>query len=114
MSTNIHFMAVREVMVVKTGVITTQEIKFYTWQTPTQVTREIMESADRIQAYKDWVLREWNRDEEVPVYAEDDIFGDGEPVGKEIFNAGKEHIARFEEWLKICDKEGYTVVAEAW
>lgn len=114
MSTNIHFIATREIRVVKTGMITTQEIKFNEWQTPTRVTWEIMGSADRVQAYKDWILRECSRDEEFPVYAEDDIFGEGEPVGKEIYNAGKEHLAQFEEWLKMCDEEGYTVVAEAW
>jgi hypothetical protein len=46
MSTNIHFIATREVQVVKTGVITIQEIKFDEWQTPTSVTRQIMECAE--------------------------------------------------------------------
>ena len=114
MSTNIHFVAQREIQVVKTGKTSIQEIKFNEWQTPTRVTWEIMDSSDRIQAYKDWILRECSRDEEFPVYAEDDVFGEGEPVGKEIYNAGKEHLEQFEEWLKMCDEEGYTVVAEAW
>ena len=106
MSTNIHFFGEREVQVSKTGKITTQ--------TTTRVTWDIMESADKVQTYKDWVLRECSRDEEFPVYAEDDVFSEGDPIGVEIYNAGKEHLAKFEEWLKMCEEEGFEVRAEAW
>jgi hypothetical protein len=114
MSINIHFIATREVIVVKTGKTTIQEINFNTWQTPTKVTWEIMGSADAIQAYKDYVLCEYTQDEEILIYADDDIFGEGNPVGKNIYNSGKEHIAEFEDWLTICEEEGYTVVSAAW
>lgn len=114
MSTNIHFVATREVKVVKTNRVTTQEIKFNELQTPTRVTWEIKDSADPIQAYRDWVLRECSRDEEFPIYAENDVFGEDEPIGVEIYNAGKEHIEKFDEWLKMCAEEGYEVRAEAW
>ena len=114
MSTNIHFAADREVKVVKTGRVSVQTVYFDQFQTPTRVTHEIKASADPIQAYKDWVLRECSRDEEFPVYAEDDVFSEGDPVGVEIYNAGKEHIEKFEEWLKMCEEEGFEVRAEAW
>lgn len=114
MSTNIHFIAHREVKVIKTNRVSVQQIQFDELQTPTRVTHEIMASADRPQAYKDWVLRECSRDEEFPIYAEDDVFGEGDPVGVEIYNAGKEHIEKFEEWLKMCEEEGFEVRAEAW
>ena len=114
MSTNIHIVAQREIKVVKTGKTAVQEIHFPEWQTPTRITWEIMESADRIQAYKDWILRECSRDEEQLIYAEDDIWGEHEPIGKTIYNDGKDHIAQFEEWLAMCEEEGYTVVVEAW
>lgn len=114
MSTNIHFSASREIKVIKTGKIETQTIYFDEWQTPTRVTREIMESANPMQAYKDWILRECSRDEEILIYADDDIWNEHEPIGKEIYNDGKDHVARFEEWLAMCETEGYTVVAEAW
>lgn len=114
MSTNIHFIAHREVKVIKTNRVSTQEIQFDEFQTPTRVTYEIMASEDRAQAYKEWVLRECSRDEEFPIYAEDDVFGEGDPVGVEIYNAGKEHIEKFEEWLKMCEEEGFEVRAEAW
>lgn len=114
MSTNIHFIATREVKVVKTNRVTTQEIKFNELQTPTRVTYEIKDSADPVQAYKDWVLRECSRDEEFDVFADDDIYQEREPIGKEVYNAGKEHIEKFDEWLKMCAEEGYEVRAEAW
>lgn len=114
MSTNIHFIATREVKVVKTGKISKQEIQFTELQTPTRVTWDIMESVNQTQTYKDWVLRECSRDEEFPIYAEDDVFGQGDPIGVEIYNAGKEHIEKFDEWLKMCEQEGFEVRAEAW
>lgn len=114
MSTNIHFSATREIIVVKTGKRDTQQISFNEWQTPSEVTRQIMASPDREQAYKDWILRECSEDQEMYVFAEDDIFCERDPVGKEFFNPGKEHIAAFDEWLQMCEEEGYTVTAEAW
>lgn len=115
MSTNIHFIATREVQVIKTGKINTQEIKFNEWQTPSDVTRKIMASADPVQAYKDWILTECSIDVETDVFDEDDIiFQDRDPIGKEVFNAGKEHVAEFEQWLNMCSEEGFEVRAEAW
>lgn len=114
MSTNIHFIAHREVKVIKTNRVSTQQIQFDEFQTPTRVTHEIMASADRAQAYKEWVLRECSHDEVFDVFAEDDIWEEREPVGKTIYNAGKEHIEKFEEWLKMCEEEGFEVRAEAW
>ena len=118
MSTSIHWTAVREIRVVKTGKTSTQEIHFNGLQTPTRVTWEIMESeiiesADPTQTYKDWVLRECSVDEEFPVYAEDDVLCEN-PIGVEIYNAGKEHIEKFDAWLKMCEEEGFEVRPVAW
>ena len=113
MSINIHFHATREVQVIKTGKINTQEISFNVWQTTSDVTCKIMASADPIQAYKDWILSVSN-DRIVTIFSEADVFQDSEPIGKEIFNAGKEHIEKFNEWLKMCAEEGFDVRAEAW
>lgn len=114
MSINIHFIATRKVKVIKTKRVVTQEIKFNEWQTPSEVTGKIMASADPIQAYKDWILTDCSIDVETDVFAEDDIFQEREPIGKEVFNAGKEHIEKFDEWLKICAEEGFEVRAEPW
>lgn len=100
-------------MVVKTGKVSEQSIKFGAYQTPTTITFEIMKADDKVQAYKDWVLSV-SVDEEQAVYAEDDIFCDGEPVGTETYNYGREHIVELEEWIKNTIEEGYDIVFEAW
>lgn len=114
MSTNIHWEATREIQVIKTGRISKQTIQFNELQTPTRVTHEIMESKDPAQTYKDWVLRECSVDEEFPIHAEDDPFGEKDPIGVEIYNAGKEHIEKFDAWLKMCEEEGFEVRPVAW
>lgn len=117
MSTNIHFYATRKITFRKkngkrSGAI--QQISFErVWQTPTRVTLEIMKG-DPIQGYKDWILNECSSDQMINVFADDDIFCENVPIGKEVYNPGKEHLAAFEEWLAMCDEEGYTVRAEAW
>lgn len=116
MSTNIHIYAERDIFVLKTKRNDVQTIKFDSvWQTPTIDTRKIMDSPDRIQAYKDWVMsRSCSVDHEEPVYADDDYFQEKEPVGVEIINEGKDHIHDFEEWLQMCSEDGYNVYFDAW
>lgn len=117
MSTNIHFFATRKITFKKkngrrSGAI--QQINFErVWQTPTRVTLEIM-LGDPIEGYKNWIRTECSNDQEIDLFADDDIFCENGPIGKEVYNPGKEHLAAFEEWLAMCDEEGYTVRAEAW
>lgn len=113
MSTNIHITATREVIVVKTGKRDYQTTYFEAWQTPTATTYAIMASPDRVQAYKDWALS-MSEDREEDVYAEDDIFEEGEPVGKVVVNYGKDHIAGLDDWIKNVEEAGYTIEFEAW
>jgi hypothetical protein len=114
MSTNIHFVATREIQVVKTGQIENQEDQYrYVWQTPTDVTRHIMAQADAIQAYRDWILSV-NEDYEVDVYAEDDFFREKEPVGTETQNDGVYHLKEFDAWVESRREQGYEITAEAW
>ena len=113
MSTNIHISAEREVQVIKTGKISKQKIYFSEWQTPTDVTYKIMAAEDKVQAYKDWVLS-ISEDVEQPVYADDDIFQEDEPIGTETYNSGKEHVVELDAWLKDALEEGYDIEFEAW
>lgn len=85
---------------------------FDAWQTPTQVTYEIVRSADPKQAYVDWILQERSRDAEIPEYAEDDIFYEGEPVGVIVYNEGKEHAAKFMSWCNDVEEQGFQVEFE--
>jgi hypothetical protein len=89
-----------------------QTVKFDAWQTPTNVTYEIVKSADPQQAYTNWILTERSQDEDVLIYAEDDIFGEYVPVGRKTYNPGKEHVEKFREWVQEVEEEGYTVKFE--
>jgi hypothetical protein len=114
MSMNIHFVATREIQVVKTGQRETQEGQFKgQWQTPTDVTYQIMSLADPIQAYRDWILSV-TEDYEVDVYAEDDFFREREPVGTETQNDGRYHLKEFDVWITSMTEQGYDISAEVW
>ena len=111
---NIHFVATREIQVIKTGQKETQEGQFKgVWQTPTPVTRQLMAQADPILAYRNWIL-EINEDYQVDIYAEDDIFREREPVGTETRNNGDDHCAEFDAWITSMIEQGYDITAEAW
>lgn len=114
MSTNIHIVATRDIKVLKTGQITQQETYYEpTWQTPTVVTQNIINDPEPIAAYKEWVLN-ISHDQTRMIYAPDDVFGDGEPIGHEIYNIGRDHIKDFDEWLEFVENNGYDVKFEAW
>jgi hypothetical protein len=89
-----------------------QTVKFREWQTPTKITHEILASKDPAQAYIDWILRDCSIDVETPVFAEDDIWEEGKPVDIKIFNAGKEHVEEFREWIKSVEEDGFTLKFE--
>jgi hypothetical protein len=89
-----------------------QTVMFNQWQTPTRVTQEILASKDPAQTYIDWILAECSIDIETPVFSDTDIFSDGEPIGTEVFNAGKEHVEEFRAWIKDVEENGFTVKFE--
>lgn len=108
MSMNIYFEAVRNITVNKTGEITTQVLQRDVWQTPTNVTYEIHNSKDPVQAYVDWVLDgAEDFDESVDVYDDDDNV-----IGRKIVNLSKEHVKEFLEWVETMRNEGYEIRAE--
>ncbi len=57
---------------------------FYLWQTPTSITRAILRSGDRAQAYIDWVDS-----------CENDY--------------GDEHISEFKDWIRESEEEDFTI-----
>ena len=105
---NILIEARRQVQVVKTGKTSEQCITFDAWQTPTTITHDIVLSQHPASVYKAWV-NVYAEDETVDVFAEDDPFEERDPIGTETFNASKEHVAEFDNWLKMCEEEGYEV-----
>jgi hypothetical protein len=115
MSMNIMITATRKVTYKKkngkrTGGI--QTLNFDALQTPTQITYDILASKDPAQTYIDWVLRDCSCDEILPVFAEDDLFEKGEPVGTVVWNHGKEHVEEFRDWVNSVEEEGYTLKFE--
>jgi hypothetical protein len=114
MSTNIHFNGERKVQVLSTGKIETQTIRISSvWQTPTEVTKMIMKSSDPTQAYIDWVLSQ-SKDVQHPVYANDDVLCEREPVRYVTINEAEEYLKWFKEALDNMKVDGYEIVVEAW
>lgn len=71
-------------------------IYFNAYQTPTNVTWQIMDSEDKIEAYIDWVLENWDVDE----FDEEDDF---------MLNLGKYHVDELRAWLKVMALSDLTV-----
>jgi len=114
MSTNFHITAKRDICVVNTGCIEVQEMNCnLVWQTPTEITYQIMQSSDKMQAYIDWVLS-ISKDVEEKVYAEDDIFGKRDPIATRIINHGEDHIERLFDWCNNVAYAGYELHFESW
>ena len=92
MSTNIHFVAKREISFKKKNAEVATDIQveyFDVWQTPTSVTYQIMLSDDRINAYLKWASS----------------FGSQDAL---------QHCENFKEWVEIKEEQGYTIETEAW
>jgi hypothetical protein len=89
----------------------TQTTRFPALQTPTDVSYKIVASSNPVQAYIDWV-KTTSRVEQLPVYAEDDIFGENDPIGFEEYDAAQEHIVKLAKWVQQIEEDGYTVKIE--
>ena len=105
MSTNLHVTGYRTVIVEKTGKKDIQTTSFDLYQTPSKVTREILNADDPAQGYRDWVIAD-RYEEEEPIYA-DDIWEEGEPIGVKTVCYQDDHIKEFDEFIKECEEDGY-------
>jgi len=106
MSMNFYISGKRDITVNKTGVVETQHCNYQPWQTPTTVTYEILASMLPVEAYKAWVM---SRDTEFTedVYADSDIFCEGEPVGTKVVHPSKEECTQVDEWIAAVVAQGY-------
>ena len=115
MSMNIFITAERKITFEKKDgrrASSVQTVEFSTYQTPTSITKQILASKDPAQTYIEYILAECSVDEEEPVFADDDIYGEGKPVGTAIYNAGKEHEEEFKAWIAQVEEDGFTVKFE--
>jgi len=113
MSTNVHLQGTRQVTVNKTGKNSIQTISVGLLQTPSNISRTIIQSDDPKQVYFDWVMS-ISKDEVENVFAEDDIFEERAPISTKVYNIGKVHIKDVEEWISQNEEEGYSITWEAW
>lgn len=116
MSMNVNITASREVSFKKKdGKIgyDIQTVRFKVVQTPTKISYEILASDDPIQAYIDYVITCRNPEKE-PIFAEDDVFCERDPIGYRDYDWTEEHISDFREWLDKVEEDGYEVTVEVW
>lgn len=106
MSMNFYISGKREITVNKTGAVETQNIHYQPWQTPTTVTRELLKQADPVTAYKEWVMS-ISVDEQEAVYADDDVFGEGDVIRYNTVNNGREECQQLDEWIAAVTALGY-------
>jgi hypothetical protein len=112
MSMNVYIIAGREITFKKRNgevAIQTQTVYFDAWQTPTDDTYRIVGANNPKQAYIDWVMANFDEDEEFNRYAYGDIFHEGEPIGVDVYNAGKAHVQEFLDWVEDVEENGYKV-----
>lgn len=106
MSMNINLEMSREVFVKKIGQTCIQTEHIDLWQTPTEISYEIQDSDNKLEAYGKWVLS-ISKDEEEDIFEADDIFCAGKPVRKNTFNSGKSHMENLVEYIRFLEAEGY-------
>jgi len=109
MSKNIQFKATRLIQVVSSGEYETQSEFFEEiWQTPTDISYEIVSSDNDFKAYRDWVMSVSETVSE-EVYAPDDLFCEGPVIGYNLVNIGEQHINLFDGWINDMQNRGFTI-----
>ena len=112
MSTNIYVCGERVVTVKATGKEDTQTKGVRCWQTPSDITEQIMHADDPKKEYTDWI-RSVSRDIKEPIDDDGDIFSDKETTDFVIVNYGEEHIKRFNMECSELEDAGYTIMYDS-
>lgn len=109
MSMNVYIEFEREVLVISTQKVEMQRVIYSLWQTPTDVSYSIIESANPFEVYSDYVLSV-SGEQKFPIYADDDLFCQREPIGTETIHEGKYHLEELKEDIEGYKKSGYVAV----
>ena len=80
--------------------------RFELRQTPTNITNKCLDGKNTYELYKEWVMGR-ALPEKVYIYKEDDMFGEGEPIGYRMYDSEKVHIEELEDWLE--DHNGWEI-----
>lgn len=85
-----------------------QVLKFDALQTPTDVSWKIVGSKAPLQEYVEWVMEEFDIDEQVATYDDEDNFVEFIAV-----NYAKIHLEELTKWVDEVEDNGYKVVFSA-
>jgi hypothetical protein len=109
MSLNLNIVYKRKIIVKSTGKEETQVQYGDLWQTPTKITLEAMQKPavqEQLEVYKQWCLKQREVVQQ-PVYADNDLFGDGEPISYEDYCAVDKHLEGLEKDIVMMQQQGY-------
>lgn len=107
MSVNIHIYATHPAQ--SSGEVNQYPVEIFdAIQTPTDVTRQIINSDDPKQTYTVFVDSR-RTVQEVLVYAVDDLFYEHAPVGTTTYDWAEEHINQFNSWVCDVEQNGYKI-----
>jgi len=111
MSMNVHICA-EGMITFPSGITKYSEVGFNCLQTSTKETEQIVNSPDPIQAYKDWILSRWDKDEQEETFdidTWDDSAGYYKSTGFVIYNFGKEHCKSLDEFIEDAKVKGLKI-----
>ena len=115
MSMNLYVEATRKATVKVKGKrkIIMDRVSFDLWQTPTEVTRQILSlvPVQQVEAYIEWAksASEPYEDNVYDYEAMPDENWVFPVIGRKMIDPAEEHAAEFRDWLKMCEDEDYIV-----
>lgn len=86
-------------------------INFSTHQTPTKITETILSVdsiEDQIDIYKKWV-KSFLEPYKIPIYREDDIFCEYDPIDYQTYDPAQDHIKELNEFIEKCNTGFYKI-----
>lgn len=105
---NILIYGEREIIIPAIDKQETQTKQVFVFQTPTEVSYEILESSDPIAVYCDYVLSV-SEETTIDIYSVNDFFQECEPIGTETFHRGKDHIEELMQDIQSLKESGYKI-----
>ena len=115
MSMNLYVEGTRKATVKVKGKRKTivDRVSFGLWQTPTEVTRQILSlvPVQQAEAYIGWAksVSEPYEDSVYDYTANPDENWEYPVIGRVMVDPAEEHAVKFRDWLKMCRGEEYTV-----
>ena len=89
----------------KTGKEFKHEVHIELRTTP-NASRLILASPDVAEAYFEWILAHTHI-YNVEIFADDDLFEEGDPIGVKVVNDGEDHVAEIKAAMAQCIEDGF-------